>query len=164
MSICADGGETSRLRRPSLQLPRGRSRLGKLAVGNWELGVWVALACLAFVVPLQAQEGHPLVGTWRGAWGPSAQQQNDVTFVMEYDGKTVTGVINPGFESMRLQKVTLDPAAWTVRFETETKDASGKGIPVVIDAKFEDITNRHRSLVGTWVQGTTKGQFRITLD
>jgi hypothetical protein len=115
-------------------------------------------------LPLAAQEGHPLVGTWRGTWGPSTEERHDVTFVMEYDGKTVTGIINPGFESMRLSKVTLDPASWTVRFETEAKDKSGKAIPVVIDAKFEDITNRHRSLVGIWTQGTTKGDFKITLE
>jgi hypothetical protein len=124
------------------------------------LVVLVALLAL----PLLAQEGHPLVGTWRGTWGPSTEERHDVTFVMEYDGKTVTGIINPGFESMRLSKVTLDPASWTVRFETEAKDKSGKAIPVVIDAKFEDITNRHRSLVGTWTQGTTKGDFKITLE
>lgn len=120
------------------------------------------VVCLAAAVA--AQEGHPLVGTWRGSWGPNATQRTDLTFVMEFDGKTVSGVVNPGFDSLRLQKVTLDPASWTVRFETEAKDAAGKAIPVVIEAKFEDITNRHRSLIGTWTQGATKGDFRITLD
>ena len=121
------------------------------------------MAALIIAMPL-AQEGHPLVGTWHGSWGPNAKQRTDLTFVMEYDGKNVTGIINPGFDSMKLQKVTLDPATWTVRFETETKDASGKAIPVVVDAKFEDITNRHRALVGTWTQGGRKGDFRIALD
>jgi len=113
---------------------------------------------------VQAQEGHPLVGTWRGTWGPSQTQRHDLTVVMEWDGKNATGVINPGFDSMRLQKVTLDPATWSVRFETQSKDASGKVTPVVIDAKFEDITSRRRSLVGTWTQGVVKGDFKITLD
>jgi hypothetical protein len=124
----------------------------------------LVLACIAFAAPMHAQEGHPLVGTWRGTWGPSASERHDVTLVMEYDGNAVTGIINPGFDSMRLQKVTLDPATWTVRFETETKDASGRVTPVVIEATFEDITNRHRSLIGTWTQGTVKGDFTITLD
>jgi hypothetical protein len=122
------------------------------------MSLWFVVAFAA-----QAQEGHPLVGTWRGEWGPDAKQRHDLTFVMDYDGKNITGVINPGFESMTLQKVTLDPATWTVRFETETKDASGKPIAVVIDAKFEDITNRNRSLVGSWTQGGIKGDFKITL-
>lgn len=51
-----------------------------------------------------------------------------------------------------------------MRFETEAKGASGKAVPVAIQAKFEDITSRHRSLVGTWTQGTVKGDFKITLD
>ena len=124
-------------------------------------GVLVVLLAAAWSVA--AQEGHPLVGTWRGQWGPDAKQRHDVTVVMEYDGKQVTGVINPGFESMRLQKVTLDPTTWTVRLETEAKDG-GKVVPVVIDAKFEDVTNRHRSLIGTWTQAGVKGDFTITLD
>lgn len=137
-------------------------RPGQLA-GRMRPSIAAAL-WLAIVLSATAQEGHPLVGTWRGEWGPDAKQRHDVTFVIEYDGRNVTGVINPGFESMRLQKVTLDPDTWTVRFDTETKDPSGKAVPVVIQARFEDITNRHRSLVGTWTQGATKGDFKITLD
>ena len=134
-------------------------------VWNLKFGVGALVAlCLFAGATGAAQEGHPLVGTWRGEWGPSAKQRHDLTFVMEYDGKEVTGVINPGFESMRLQKVTLDPGTWTVRFEAEGKDGGGKLVPVVIQAKFEELTSRHRSLVGTWTQGTTKGDFKITLD
>ena len=130
-----------------------------------QFGVCALLAFSLFASAAgAAQEGHPLVGTWRGEWGPNAKQRHDVTFVMEYDGKDVTGVINPGFESMKLQKVTLDPGTWTVRFEAEGKDPAGKLVPVVIEAKFEELTSRHRSLVGTWTQGPTKGDFKITLD
>ena len=148
-----------------------RKITGIFAEGPAEAGPYVrALALIVFLVTalapsvVEGQEGHPLVGTWRGTWGPSAKERHDLTFVMEYDGKNVTGIVNPGFDSMKLMKVVLDPASWTVRFETETKDKSGKAIPVVIDAKFEDITNRHRSLVGTWTQGPTKGDFKITLE
>ena len=124
-----------------------------------------ALLVVAVVaVAATAQEGHPLVGTWRGSWGPAAGQRTDLTFVMEFDGKNVTGVINPGFDAIKLQRVNLDPASWTVRFEAEAKDSAGKAIPVRIEAKFEDLTNRHRSLIGTWTQGTAKGDFQITLD
>ena len=128
------------------------------------MGVVLAVAAFASATIATAQEGHPLVGTWRGDWGPNAKQRHDLTFVMEYDGKQVTGVINPGFESMKLRTVTLDPATWTVRFETEGKDTTGKLVPIVIQAKFEDLTSRHRSLVGTWTQGTVKGDFKISLD
>ena len=157
---------------PNSQLPTTTSlrrdavaRTNRLGIGSWKLGVIVLVAWSTVAIAgIAAQEGHPLVGTWRGEWGPDAKQRHDLTFVMEFDGKMVTGLINPGFESMKLIKVALDPATWTVRFDSETKDRSGKAIPVVIQAKFEDLTSRHRSLVGTWAQGTTKGDFRITLD
>jgi hypothetical protein len=143
---------------------RTRERSPRHPVGSSWIAWLIVLACLAGVAGPYAQEGHPLVGTWRGEWGPNAKQRHDLTFVMEYDGKAVTGQINPGFESMKLHTVALDPSTWTVRFQTETKDASGKVVPVVIQAKFEDVTNRHRSLVGTWTEGATKGDFKITLD
>lgn len=160
MSTCgrgaADRRQTADAGPGRVAAARGTARMKSGVV------VLVMTATLA-IAGAAAQEGHPLVGTWRGAWGPSAAERHDLTVVMEYDGRQVTGVINPGFESMRLQTVTLDPATWTVRLETEAT-AGNKKVPVVIQAKFEDLTNRHRSLVGTWVQGTTKGDFRITLD
>ena len=123
-----------------------------------------AVLLLVLGAPLLAQEGHPLVGTWRGEWGPNAKERHDVTIVMEFDGARVTGVINPGFESMKLQKVSLDVSTWTVRFDSEFKDKAGQVVPIVIDAKFDDVTNRHRALRGTWTQGATKGDFTIKLQ
>ncbi|MGH7341034.1 MAG: hypothetical protein ACREKH_11135, partial [Candidatus Rokuibacteriota bacterium] len=117
------------------------------------LVAWVLLAA-----PFAAQEGHPLVGTWRGSWG-AANQRTDVTFVMEWDGKNATGLINPGLDAIRIQSVALDAATWTVRIEAEAKRAAGPS-RIVIDAKFEDITNRRRALVGTWTEGTVKSDFR----
>ena len=57
------------------------------------------LAC--FTIPaitrVAAQEGHPLIGTWSGDWGPSATQRNQVLIVMEWKTTTLSGVINPGY-------------------------------------------------------------------
>ena len=119
------------------------------------------IACLAFASLVLAQEGHPLVGTWHGTWGPTAAQRNDVTIVMEYDGKTITGLLNPGPDGVRFDKVTLEPTMWAVHFEAMPKGAKA---PIVIDATLQDVTNRHRSLVGTWAQGSTKGDFKMSRD
>lgn len=143
--------------------PRGRAA-GRRGVPGILLVCLCACVSLWFAAVAGAQQGHPLVGTWRGEWGPSAAQRHDLTVVMEYDGTNVTGTINPGFESMKLQKVTLDPSTWTVRFESEAKDASGAVVPVVIEATIQDVTSPERSLVGTWTQGTVKGDFKISLD
>ncbi len=120
-----------------------------------------AIACLAFVVVGRAQEGHPLVGTWHGTWGPTAAQRNDVTIVMEYDGKTISGLLNPGPDGTRFDTITLEPGKWAVHFEATPKGAKA---PIVIDATLQDVTNRRRTLTGTWMQGAVKGDFRISRD
>ena len=117
---------------------------------------------LLFVV--LAQEGHPLVGSWHGTWGPTPTERHDVTFVMEWDGKNITGIINPGPDSAKFSRATLDPGNWGVHFEGDLKDQSGKLVRFVIDGKIEDVTNPRRSIVGTWVQGTEKGDFKIVRD
>src|SRR5438552_3985455 len=117
----------------------------------------VAAACaIVFALGLAtpAQEGHPLVGSWHGTWGPSAAQRNDVTIVLEFDGKAITGMLNPGPDSIRFDKVTLEPGNWSVHFEATPKGA--RAAPIVIDATIQDVTNRHRSLAGTLTQGSTK--------
>jgi hypothetical protein len=110
-----------------------------------------------------AQEGHPLVGTWHGTWGPNASERHDVTLVLEFDGTAITGMMNPGPDSIRFDKVTLDPARWTVHIEATPK-GTPKAASIVIDVTIQDITNRYRSLVGTWTQGTVKGDFKASRD
>ena len=110
-----------------------------------------------------AQEGHPLTGTWAGDWGPTATQRTHVTIVMSWDGKAVTGLINPGPDAVPLTSVAVDWAAWTVRIEADGKDA-GKPARIAAEARLEDIGSYHRRLVGTWTQGATKGDFRLTRD
>ena len=121
-------------------------------------------ACLGVVVSGLAQEGHPLTGTWTGDWGPTATQRDHLTFVMNWDGKNVTGTINPGPDSIPVGSVLLDVTNWTVRIEADTKDQSGRAVHIAAEGKLEDIASWHRKITGTWVQGTTKGDFRLTRD
>jgi len=128
------------------------------------LPLFCLVACLALGTPAIAQEGHPLTGTWGGDWGPTATQRNHVTFVMNWDGEKVTGVINPGPDQAPLASVFLDVTNWTVRIEADAKDAGGKPVRVIAEGKLEDISSPHRRIAGTWRQGTTNGDFRITRD
>jgi hypothetical protein len=123
------------------------------------LAVWMGVAALA-----PAQEGHPLVGAWHGTWGVNDKDRNDITVVMFWDGKEITGMINPGLDAMKLQKATLNPSGWTVHFEADTKDKSGAMVHITADGKLEDLTNVRRSLAGTWTQGSVKGDFKIKRD
>jgi len=118
-----------------------------------------ALLLLCTALLLSAQEGHPLVGTWHGTWGPTAKDRRDVTLVLDWDGKNISGLINPGPDSLKFPSGTLDPSNWTVHFE-----AQGKSTRIVIDGKIENITNVRRSLTGTWTQGQEKGDFKLIRD
>jgi hypothetical protein len=117
------------------------------------------LLLAVLLLPAVAQQGHPLTGTWTGDWG-SATQRTPVTIVMDWDGKNVTGIINPGPDSTPLKSVFVDVANWTVRIEAETKSAQH----ITAEGKVEDIGSYHRTLRGTWHQGTTNGDFHLTRD
>jgi hypothetical protein len=124
----------------------------------------IAVSVIALLLPaiIRAQEGHPLTGTWSGDWGTGPAGRTHVTVVMEWDGKVVTGLLNPGPDQAALTSVVLDPATWTVRIEADTKDAQGKPVHVSVDGKLDDIASYHRKLAGTWTQGATKGTFSLT--
>ena len=132
------------------------------------LGLLCAVGCLAIVTSVLAQEGHPLSGTWHGDWGPTATHRNDVTLVIDWDGKNITGLINPGPESLKLSKATLepnnDPSKWLVHFEVDAKDHDGKPVHFVIDGRIQNLTSIRRSIVGTWNHGDMKGDFKVTRD
>lgn len=112
------------------------------------------LAC-AGALAAYAQEGHPLTGTWHGAWG----ETNDVTLVISWEGTNLVGIINPGFDSIRMETIQLEPKGWLVHIEANSKEGR-----VVVDGKIENVTNPRRSIVGVWTQGSRKGDFKIVRD
>lgn len=123
------------------------------------------VACALFAcASAHAQEGHPLVGSWHGDRGVDAKKRTDITLVMDYDGEKITGVVNPGFESMEIQNARLVPKGWLVHFELESKDASGKPTRCVVDGKIDRLGSDRRTLTGTWVCGSLKQDFTLTRD
>ena len=121
------------------------------------------VACLGLAVSVVAQEGHPLSGTWSGDYGSGAQRTH-VTIVMNWDGKNVTGVINPGPDAIPIGSVALDLTTWTVRIEADAKNASGAATHIVASGQIEDLGSYHRRIVGTWNQGAAKGDLKLTRD
>ena len=119
------------------------------------------LFALAVALPAAAQYGHPLKGSWSGDWGPTKESRTRVLLDINWDGKVLSGVINPGPNAVPMQKATLDPSNWGVHFEAERKDASGQAVRYVIDGKLENIGAYQRSITGTWTEGTRKGDFKI---
>jgi hypothetical protein len=121
------------------------------------------LACL-FTAAAFAQEGHPLVGSWHGNWGTSATDRTDFTVIMDWDGKIISGVVNPGFEQMPLQNAKLNPKDWTVHFEIDRKEKSGSTVRCLLDGKIDKLGSDRRTLAGTLSCGATKGDFKLTRD
>jgi hypothetical protein len=125
------------------------------------------LCAVAFVVSLaaSAQEGHPVVGTWYGDWGPTPQARHDVTVIMTWDGKAIGGTIDPGPDAVPFKTATLDSSTWTVHIEAE-RPAKGATAAVryVIDGKLANLGSYNRTLSGTWTDGATKGDFKLTRD
>ena len=120
------------------------------------LTAWMIVAAASTAL---AQFGHPLKGTWIGEWGPS---HTHVVVEMNWDGKNITGTINPGAHGVKLSVATLDPAKWTVHLEADGPDATGAVVHYVIDGKVQNIGAYSRFITGTWTQGSVKGDFKIT--
>ena len=125
--------------------------------------VFLVASIAALAVMADAQEGHPLTGTWSGDWGPGAAQRTHITMVMTWDGKTISGTINPGPDAIAVDAIALDVTTWTLRFEADGKSASGP-IKIAAEGRLDDLSSAHRTITGTWRQGTAKGDFRLTRD
>jgi hypothetical protein len=113
---------------------------------------------------LVAQEGHPLSGTWAGDWGPTAGPRTHLTVVMSWDGKVISGLINPGPDAAPLTRVVVDWANWTLRFEADAKDRSGNAVRIRAEGRLEEIGSSRRRIVGTWTQGDVTGDVRLTRE
>src|SRR5215216_160920 len=121
------------------------------------------IAILALPATASAQFGHPLDGQWSGGYGKN--QENRLLLNLDWDGKELTGVINPGPNAITVKKTDIDysnPAAWKVKMQAEGKDASGKVVPVTIDGTLENIGAYYKIFHGTWTQGTQKSEFAVS--
>jgi hypothetical protein len=111
-----------------------------------------------------AQQGHPLTGTWAGDWGASPTQRTHLSVVLNWDGQKVSGTLNPGPDAINLPNVSVDVGAWTIKFEAEGKDKSGAVVHIAADGKLENLGSPHRTIKGSWKQGTASGDFKLTRD
>src|SRR5512134_624720 len=124
-----------------------------------KLRSFFVMAVLATAVSALAQLSatDPLSGTWTGDWGPSASDRNQVTAELKWDGKTLSGTINPGENAVAVQKGTFDPKTNAVHFEADAKRRDGTTVHYVVDGKVAG-----PSMTGTWQHDDRKGDFKIT--
>jgi len=72
------------------------------------LSLLAVLTSLTIVLSLAAQEGHPLKGSWLGDWS-AGTTKNQVFVVFDWDGKMISGAINPGTETIVVKNASLNP-------------------------------------------------------
>lgn len=133
-------------------------------------------AVVALAAPLAAQEGHPAAGTWYGDYG-AGNQRRDLTVIMKWDGRSITGTINPGKQATPLMSAVMDitpgkpapegqsstsgiPPEFKVRFEADLPTAAGTG-RVVFEGVIQNPVGGNRRLTGTWTRDAEKGTFQI---
>ena len=122
----------------------------------------LVLACIV-AVPVLAQRGaaaaDPLTGTWTGDWGPSAQDRNQVSVELKYDGKALTGTvksIQPARPDVAISNSSYDPATKAVKMEAQTT-SRGQTVKYVISGKLDGNT-----MTGSWNHDDRKGDFKLT--
>jgi hypothetical protein len=145
---------------------------------NKSLRLIVLAACLTMAIPLFAQFGHPLKGSWSGEWRQNASTEHRILLEFKWEGKyginpeggTLTGTLNPGPDAAPLKNIKVTyptggvdnaDAPWEVHFEADTKDDNGAAVKVVADGFMENIGAYKRFIQGTWQQGKMKGPFRV---
>jgi hypothetical protein len=106
-----------------------------------------------------AQEGHPLKGSWLGEWAGNAAHGDNVLLILDWDGKAITGMINPGTDNMPLTAASLEPNGWVVKLEAEGKDKDGATVRYTIEGKLENLELPNRSINGTWSSNKGRGAF-----
>jgi hypothetical protein len=122
----------------------------------------LSFACLVGGPPAAAQEGHPLKGSWLGTWAGNKIHGNDVLVVLNWDGKSITGMINPGTDNLPIKNASLNPEGWVVHLEADAKDKSGSPLTYVIEGKIENLRLPNRSITGTWKNQRESGVFKIS--
>lgn len=117
----------------------------------------VTLFSIWVMTCVQAQEGYPLDGTWRGEWGTSANERTKVVIVMKWDGENINGLINPGPESINFKSAVLEAETWTLHIEADNAD----GMPIIIEGQLDNIGSYNRTIEGTWIQAGAENTFKI---
>ena len=119
------------------------------------------VVALALTMPGQAQEGHPLRGSWIGEWKGNQTHDEFVLIVLDWNGREITGTINPGTDNIEITSAELNPADWTVRIEADTEDSDGRSVDYVIEGNIQDLELPNRYITGTWRNGSERGDFEI---
>jgi hypothetical protein len=125
-----------------------------------------ALALLLFLtaavsLPLGAQEGHPVKGSWLGVWESNETHGEDVLVILDWDGREISGMINPGTDNIEITTATLDPDGWLLSIEARGETGDGEEVTYSIEGSIMDLELPNRYVVGTWRSNEGQGNFEM---
>ena len=116
--------------------------------------------------------------------------QSRIVLVIDHDGKTMSGVYQPGPNAVPVKVARLDitpgkpavgvgrgnqgqappqiPAVlpiFKIHFEIDAKDARGNPVAIVADGTMNNVALPNRSITGTWTQtsggNTSTSEFKV---
>jgi hypothetical protein len=107
-----------------------------------------------------AQEGFPLDGTWRGQRQAGTETPVTIVMVLSWDGKTVSGLIDPGPDSIQIAKADLIPDGWRVKIEAHKKT----GETISFTGVIGKLGAYDRTITGTWTEGVHSYHVSMTRE
>jgi len=120
------------------------------------VGLLFALLAVPTRAALAQQSADPLSGTWKGDWGPSPTDRNAVILELKWNGKTLTGTVNPGPEAIAIEKASFDPK--TMKIHLEATKTSPNFVYAVDGVVEKD------KMTGSWSRPNRKGDFQLTRE
>lgn len=128
-----------------------------MIVRNYGMVLLLLLPLVSSLSPALAQQNaDPLSGTWKGDWGPSATDRNSVTLELKWDGKTLTGIVNPGPDAISIESASFNPKTMQIHLEASY---ARRGLRYVVDGTVD-----HDKMTGTWNHPRRNGDFRVTRE
>jgi len=119
----------------------------------------LALLLITSVVA-QAQEGFPLDGTWRGQRTAPGESPATIVLILQWDGRKVTGIINPGPKQTAVAEAALITEGWRVTLGARRAD----GQMIHFEGALGELGSYHRSITGTWTEGGHSYQVRMVRE
>ena len=107
-----------------------------------------------------AQEGFPLDGTWRGETTAKDGSHRTIVLVMQWDGKQISGTMNPGPDSSNFSGGKLNPEGWN--FNVGFKDKQGASVR--FEGAISNLGKYNRVLAGKWTEGASSFNIRFVRE
>lgn len=117
-------------------------------------------ALLGLSAPMLAQTGHPAKGSWSGDLMTSADDKTRVRLLINAWNGELSGTVNPGRRGADMSSVELDADSWTLTIRAPMAEGE-----LVLTGTLSNLGSwNNRKYIGTWTQGSAKGNFEFTLN